>query len=239
MCTRAVSSRVGWLGLVAVATAVFVGGQASAGDWTAYMNVFDNESGSQGAFAFGQPWGVPDVKTTVSVSNPGTIIGDQLILQPNFNAYADNPGDSFWRDNAGAGPGGNKWMEANTYAETNPLTTTSYTFRGTVDSNTLDSAYLAEAFIKVLDPDQGFATVLNDRISLPASGPFVVTSDLSLYQGMVLQSGFTVNGLNANPVNEATLGSVGVSIVPEPTSVGLAAVGLAGLAGMARLRRRK
>jgi MYXO-CTERM domain-containing protein len=239
MTTRASLSRLGWFGVLAVATALLTGSQASAGNWTGYMNVFFNDGGSKGGFVFGQGWGVADLKTTVTTSNPGTIIGDQLVLQPNFNAYTDNPGDPFWRDNAGAGPGGNKWMEANTYAETNPLTVTSYTLQGTVDANDLDTnLYTAEAFIKVLDPNASFATVLNDRITLPAAGPFVVTSDLSLYQGMILQAGFTMNGLNANIVTEAAYGSVSVSVVPEPASVGLAALGLAGLAGMARLRRR-
>ena len=240
MTTRASLSRLGWFGVLAVATALLTGPQASAGDWVGYMNVFNNDGGSQGGFVFGQGWGVADLKTTVTTSNPGTIIGDQLVLQPNFNTYTDNPGDPFWRDNAGAGPGGNKWMEANTFVETNPLAVTSYTLQGTVDANDLDTnLYTAEAFIKVLDPNQGFATVLNDRITLPSAGPFVVTSDLSLYQGLILQAGFTMNGLNANIVNETAYGSVSVSVVPEPASVGLAALGLAGLAGMARLRRRR
>ena len=212
---------------------------ATAASWVGYMNVFFNDGGSKGGFVFGQVWPEADLKTTVTNDNPGTIIGDQLVLQPNFNAYTDNPGDPFWRDNAGAGPGGNKWMEADTYVETNPLAVTSYTLQGTVDANDLDtSLYTAEAFIKVLDPNSSFATVLNDRITLPSAGPFVVTSDLSLYQGMILQAGFTMNGLNANIVNEVAYGSVSVSVVPEPASVGLAALGLAGLAGMARLRRR-
>lgn len=240
MTKRAFSSWLRRIGFLAVATALLTGLQASAGDWVGFMNVFNNDGGSQGSYVFGQGWGVADLKTTVTTSNPGTIIGDQLVLQPNFNAYTDNPGDPFWRDNGGAGPGGNKWLEANTLVETNPLTVTSYTLQGTVDANDLDTnLYSAEAFIKVLDPNASFATVLNDRITLPAAGPFVVTSDLSPYQGMILQAGFTMNGLNANIVNEAAYGSVSVSVVPEPASVGLGMVGLAGLAGMARLRRRR
>ena len=109
-----------------------------------------------------------------------------------------------------------------------------------MDFNDLDTGlYSAEAFIKVLDPNASFATVLNDRVALPASGPFLVTSDLSLYQGMILQTGFTVNGLNANPVNEIAYGAVELTVVPEPSTIGLAMAGLAGLAGIARSRVRR
>jgi hypothetical protein len=167
---------------------------AHADGWIGYMNVFKNNGGSQGGFVFGSDWGVGDLKTTVNPSNPGTIIGDNLTLEPNYNTYADNPGDACWRDNGGAGPGGNKWMEANTILEVNPIGVLEYSLTGTVDANTLDSAYTAEAFIKVLDPGQGFATVLNDRQTLPASGTFAITSDLTSFQGLLLQTGFTVSG---------------------------------------------
>ncbi|MGA0845899.1 MAG: PEP-CTERM sorting domain-containing protein [Luteolibacter sp.] len=198
---------------------------ATAASWVGYVNVFDNASGTKGSFIFGSGWGVSDLKTTIVTSNPGTLAGDQLILQPNFNTYADNPGDPFWRDNAGAGPGGNKWMEANVYVETNPIAETTFTLQGVVDANDLDPAYQAQAFIKVLDPNAGFATVLNNTIALPADGTITVTSDLAIYQGLLLQTGFLVSGLNANPINEAALGSVGVRLVPEPSSAGLLGIG--------------
>jgi hypothetical protein len=219
--------------VLAVATAQV----ASAGNWTGYMNVFNNASGSQGSYVFGSGWGVSDLKTTISNSNAGTIIGDQLVLEPNYNTYADNPGDSFWRDNGGAGPNGNKWMNANTYEETASIAVPSYTLSGNVTSNTLNtSLYTAKAFIKVLDPGAGYATVLNDSVTLPASGAFIVTSDLSLYQGKLLQVGFSMDGLNANPVNAGTNGSVGLTItaVPEPSAWALGGIGLLAAAGLRR-----
>jgi hypothetical protein len=237
------------LAIVAVAAAL-AASPAVADGWTGFMNVFNNASGSQGSFVFGSGWGVSDIKTTVITSNTGTIAGDQLRLQPNYNTYtnslAGSDGDrAFWTDSTDGGvtpgPNGNKWMDANTSVETNPLAVPSYTLSGTVDSSDLNrSLYTPEAFIKVLDPGAGFATVLNDRVVLPTSGPFTVTADLSLYQGMILQAGFTVSGLNANPVNEASFGGVTVSIapVPEPAAAGLALAGLAGLAGLVRARRR-
>ncbi len=222
---------------------------AFAGTWIGYMNVFNNAAGSQGSFVFGSGWGFEDIKSTLVTSNPGTIIGDELLLQPNYNAYTNalsgNDADrEFWTDSTDGGvtpgPNGNKWLEANTFAETNPIAFPSYTFGGTVDASDLDRGlYTPEAFIKVLDPAADFATVLNERILLPESGPFTLTADLSAFQGKLLQTGFTINGLNANIVNEAAFGSVAVSVaVPEPTTIGLAAVGIAGLGGLVRARRR-
>lgn len=220
---------------------------ASAGDWTGYMNVFQNAAGSQGAYIFGSGWGVSDLKTTISNSSAGTIIGDQLVLQPNFNTYADSLGGTngdrlFWTNSSdgGATPGplGNKWMNASTYSETASLAVPSYTLAGTVTSNSLNtSLYTAKAFIKVLDPNNGYATVLNDSVTLPASGPFVVTSNLTPYQGLLLQVGFSMDGLNANPADAVSYGSVGVTInaVPEPSTYALLAFG--GFAAAA-LRRR-
>ena len=254
---RHVVARRSWIArqglcLLMVTMALVAAPAAKAGTWIGYMNVFNNNGGSQGGFVFGSPWGVGDLQTTVNVSNPGTIIGDNLTLQPNFNTYSDALAGSdadraFWTDSTDggvtAGPNGNKWMEANTIFEINPITDLTYTLAGTVDSNTLDNAYLAEGFVKVLDTNDNFNTVLNDRVTLPASGAFSIVSDLSAFQtpGFLMQVGFTVSGLNANPANAIALGSTTVTVtqpVPEPSTIGLCDVG-AGLAGLVRLRKRK
>jgi hypothetical protein len=223
---------------LALVLAVATSQVASAGNWTGFMNVFFNASGSQGGYAFGSGWGVSDLKTTISNSNAGTIIGDQLVLEPNYNTYTDSLGGSnvdraYWTNSSDGGvtpgPLGNKWMNANTYEETASIAVPSYTLSGNVTSNTLNtSLYTAKAFIKVLDPNNGYATMLDDTVILPASGPFVVTSDLSLFQGKLLQVGFSMDGLNANPVNAGTNGSVGVTItaVPEPSTWALGGIGL-------------
>jgi len=221
---------------------------ASAGNWVGYMNVFQNASGTEGAYLFGSGWGVSDLATTVVTSNPGTINGDELVLRPNFNTYTDSLGGTnvdraYWTNSSdgGATPGplGNKWMNANTFVETANLAVPSYTLAGTVTSNSLNtSLYTAKAFIKVLDPNNGYSTELNDEVTLPASGPFVVTSNLSLYQGMLLQVGFSMNGLNANPADAVSYGSVGVSIVPEPSTYALLAFGGCAAAALRRRIRR-
>lgn len=238
------------LALAAVAAAL-VASPAWAGNWIGYMNWFENAGiapvGAQGAYVHGSFWGVPDIKTTVVTSNVGTIIGDQLVLEPNYNTYTNSLGGTngdraYWTNSSDggvtAGPYGNKWMDANTFEETASIAVPSYTFQGTVTANTLNaSLYTAEAFIKVLDPSLGYATVLNNRIALPASGAFSLTSDLSAFQGKLLQVGFAMNGLNANIADAATNGSVSVTVVPEPSTI--AGLAVAGTIVMARCLRRR
>ena len=235
----------GLLVLVAVAAAQV----ASAGDWVGYMNVFSNAAGSQGSYVFGSGWGVSDLKTTISNSNAGTIIGDQLVLEPNYNTYTDsltgNDADrAFWTNSSDGGvtpgPLGNKWMNASTFVETANLAVPSYTLAGNVTANTLNTGlYTAKAFIKVLDPNNGYATLLNDSVTLPASGPFIVTSNLSLLQGKLLQVGFSMDGINGNPVDAATNGSVSVSVVPEPSTLATLAAAVGVSAITVSRRRRK
>jgi hypothetical protein len=247
---RVIRSTVSFAGgLLAVAAILLVtASSASAGNWVGYMNVFNNSAGAQGGYVFGSGWGVSDLKTTISNSNAGTIIGDQLVLEPNYNTYTNaltgNDADrAFWTNSTDggvtAGPAGNKWMNANTFEETPSIAVPSYTLSGNVTANTLNTGlYTARAFIKVLDPGAGFATLLNDSVTLPASGPFVVTANLAPYQGLLLQVGFSMDGLNANPADAASFGSVGVSIVPEPSAYALLAIGSCGAVALRRRVRR-
>jgi hypothetical protein len=250
MSSRSGSLSVVVRGLVLMA-AVGASQVASAGNWVGYMNWFENASGSQGAYVASSGWGVSDLATTVVTSNPGTINGDELVLRPNFNTYTDSLGGdnaarAYWTNSTDGGvtpgPLGNKWMNANTYEETASIAVPSYTFNGTVTSNSLNtSLYTAKAFIKVLDPGAGFATVLNDSVTLPASGPFSITSNLSTFQGKLLQVGFSMDGINANPADAVSYGSVGVTItpVPEPSTWALGATGLLAVAGLLRRRARR
>jgi len=179
---------------------------ANANDnWFGFMNVFENPADPNpccgGGYVFGSFWGVPDLATTLDGG------ANKIILQPNFNTY--NANDGFWSDGNG---GGNKIMDANTLIEPAGLNGQDLTFRGTVTDHTLDlNRYTAKFFIKALDPANGYQDALGGSavVDLPLSGDFSITVDgASLAPGLIVQCGFVINGLNANPADAAALGSV-------------------------------
>jgi hypothetical protein len=170
----------------------------AGGNWLGYANIFDPATGD---FVFGEPWGVQDIKTVVD-AGAGT-----LTLQPNFNTYAANPTDPFWVDQT-TGLGA-KIFEGNSYIEDNSLAGAELTFSGNVNSNTLDGAYDAVAFIKVFNAN--YSVLKQATVALTGATFEVVFTDVNPAEDAVVQYGFQIIGLNANPEDEATLGSVVVS----------------------------
>ncbi|MDA9128177.1 T9SS type A sorting domain-containing protein [Flavobacteriaceae bacterium] len=170
----------------------------AGGNWLGYANIFDPATGD---FVFGEPWGIQDIKTVVD-AGAGT-----LTLQPNFNTYAANPTDPFWVDQT-TGLGA-KIFEGNSYIEDNSLAGAELTFSGNVNSNTLDGAYDAVAFIKVFNAN--YSVLKQATVALTGATFEVVFTDVNPAEDAVVQYGFQIIGLNANPEDEATLGSVVVS----------------------------
>ncbi|MEM6396267.1 MAG: T9SS type A sorting domain-containing protein [Bacteroidota bacterium] len=178
-------------------------------NWIAFMTVF-NLPADGGGVNFGSQWGLNDAKST---TDP---VDNTLTLQPNFNTY--NASDPFWTDPVTLE--GNKRMIAATFVEPGfSFNGSDFTFTGNVESYTLDTAYDVRYFVRALDTiafgDQlGGAYVFD----LPTSGNFSVTvPGAELPDSLLLQYGFEVEGLNANPADEAALGSVVLG--PSVTSV--------------------
>lgn len=179
-----------------------------ASNWVGYMNWFFTPADG-GAWDGGSAWGVADLKTVIGASN--------ITLQPNFNLYGDGS-DAYWAN----GAIGNKMMEASTFVEPgSTFNGVDLTFTGNVVSHTIAAGYTAEFFIKALDPGAGYADALNGSkvVTLPTSGEFTVTATgAELASGLIIQYGFRIYGLNANPADEATLGSVVVEAVSLSTN---------------------
>lgn len=170
----------------------------ASAEYLGYANVFETIANG-GGFVFGSGWGVADLKTVVD-AGAGTVT-----LQPNFNTYGDNPGDPFWIDpDTGLG---NKQFEGNTFVENNTnLIGSELTFTGGVASYTLDPAYVAIAFIKVFNAD--FSVLKLETAPLVAGQDFSITYTNVEPEDTTVQYGYQILGLNANPADEAALGSI-------------------------------
>ena len=176
----------------------------SAGDnWISFMNVFR----ADGSYWFGDPWSFENLKSTLDTD------ANTLTLQPNFNAYADNVGNPEWVDQATGE--GVATMEANSFVEPGAsFNGVDLTFSGAVQSFTLSDDYVVNVFIKALDPNNGFQDVLGggSTTQLTEAGEFSVSAaGANMPAGLIIQYGFNVTGPNANPANEAALGSVIIS----------------------------
>lgn len=170
----------------------------ASAEYLGYANVFETIANG-GAFVFGSGWGVADLKTVVD-AGAGTVT-----LQPNFNTYGDNPGDPFWIDPATGL--GNKQFEGNTFVENNTnLIGSELTFTGGVAAYTLDPAYVAIAFIKVFNAD--FSVLKIETAPLVAGQDFSITYTNVEPEDTTIQYGYQILGLNANPADEAALGSI-------------------------------
>ncbi len=184
--------------------------------WVGYMNVFEIDTTT---YMFGSGWGPADLAAE--------FVGNELKLGPNTNCW--NATDSYWvNQNDGTG---NKYMEANMYFEAVGLQNELAEFSGHVNANTLDSGYVSQAFVKVLDPNAGWATVQTAFAPLVSGQDFSVSLTVNDASGLITQFGFMTTGLVADPAVDH--GSVLIAAVPEPATLALLALG-----GLALIRRR-
>jgi len=108
-------------------------------------------------------------------------------------------------------------MEVSTFVEPGAaFNDNDLTFHGDVLEYTLDETnYQVFYFIKALDPNNGYADALGGAkiMTMPKSGHFSVeVSAAEIPAGLIVQYGFTVRGVNANPAEEANIGAVKLGI---------------------------
>lgn len=187
-----------------------------AANWIAWANVFETDGAT---WLWGNSWGLPDVPAAFETAG--------LTIQPNTNTYA--PGDAYWVNPDGSG---NKVLEMNVYFETHGLAGQNVTFNYNVLSNTLPEGWEHLGFIKVLDPDAGWATVQSTFADLVVGGESLNLT-VDALTNPVVQIGFLVKGVNVDPASAEAATSVVIETIPEPAT--LALLGLGGLL----LRRRK
>lgn len=206
---------------------------AHADGWAGFAHAWHLEGGAKGAYDTGFDWSedLSLLRTTLLTVNPGTYIGDQLYLEPNFSLY--DAIDPAWSDGSG---NGNKWIEANTYVEFENISTSTASFAGTVDAYTLHGDYTGTAFIKVLDPNNNNSLDEYQTYDLSLGGQFSLTADLSGHQGKTLLYGFAISGINANP-DMGELGGATVTVIPEPSAYALLLAAASGT--LLAFRRRK
>ena len=200
---------------------------------TAFMNVFEIDRTDPvpvaGSFVFASTWGFADLSANFE--------GDgSLTLGPNT---IGDP-DPFWYV-GGGGPGalGNKWMDANSFAEFNDgsLSGMNVTFTGEVLSHTLTPNHSVFAFIRDFAPD--FSSFNETILELtPSSGTFSIDLDTLAGVGRNVQYGFAFRGENVWITDVGPFGSVNIgaaSVIPEPGSIGL--LGLVAMSCLVRRRR--
>jgi hypothetical protein len=225
--TLAISS-FSLLALTSVNAATVTVNPAAA--WQGFMNVFETPQHG-GAFVFGQGWGTADLAATFS--------GPALTLAPN----TINDPNAFWYSPSG-GPGavGNKSMDANMYVETTGLYTgQTLTFTGNVLANTLfghvnqiGNGWTSVAFIKDFAPDYSSSVSITTPL---VNGVFSISLPTVNDPGRHIQYGFETIGPDVWSTDVGPYGNIQITAVPEPTTLALAGLALAGMIGARRLRK--
>jgi MYXO-CTERM domain-containing protein len=190
-----------------------------------YMNVF-NLPADGGGFQFGSSWGVPDLRANFSSATTVNFLPNSI----------DDPNPYWYLPSGGPGSTGNKIMEANLYAqETGSLGGQTVNFTGIVDSYTLASGYVFQAFIRDFAPD--FSSVVESTVPLSTVGPFSLSLDTIADPARHVQWGLQMTGPNVWITDAPALGGVQVTAVPEPSTWALGLLAVAGLVAKATRRR--
>jgi len=177
---------------------------ATSQAWNAYVNAFNV---SDNGYAFGFPYTVSDLRATPTATS--------MTLEPNIAIWSAEAANSAWFDQGAATQTALLYIEASSYIEDNTLAGSDLTFTGNVSVSDLGSEYTVVAFVKALDPNSGYATVVNNTADISSTGDFTASATAAeLASGYVIQYGFAVTGPLADPA-DTTLGSV---VIGEATA---------------------
>ena len=177
---------------------------ATSQAWNAYVNAFNV---SDNGYAFGFPYTVSDLRATPTATS--------MTLEPNIAIWTAEAANSAWFDQGAATQTALLYIEASSYIEDNTLAGSDLTFTGNVSVSDLGSEYTVVAFVKALDPNSGYATVVNNTADISSTGDFTASATAAeLASGYVIQYGFAVTGPLADPA-DTTLGSV---VIGEATA---------------------
>jgi hypothetical protein len=169
---------------------------ATSQAWKGFMNVFNLDD----SYAFGFAYGAADLRATATTTS--------MTLEPNIAIWTAEATNEAWFDQSAASQTANKYIEASSFIEDNTLAGSDLTFSGNVSVADLGEGYTVVAFVKALDPDNGYATVVNKNIVISSTGDFTASATAAeLAAGYIIQYGFTVTGPLGDP-DDTTLGSV-------------------------------
>ncbi len=177
---------------------------ATSQSWNGYVNAFNV---SDNSYAFGFPYGAADLRATATATS--------MTLEPNILIWTAEAANADWFDQGAATQTATKYIEASSYIEDNTLAGSDLTFTGNVSVSDLGSEYTVVAFVKALDPNAGYATVVNNTADISSTGDFTTSATAAeLAAGYIIQYGFSVTGPLADPA-DTTLGSV---VIGEATA---------------------
>lgn len=179
-------------------------------NWVGGMLCYENTP--EQPYMWYNDWGLADVKTEKNTTN------NTLTLYPNYNTY--DATNTYWSN----GAMGNKILEGISMVINDALATQQFTFTANVTSYTLAHGYTATMFVKTFDANWG--SLNETSIPITNTGIKSIPYNAAQYAGAVhVQYGFSVKGLNANPVNMTEYGNIVVTAgepqAPQGTAVSI------------------
>ena len=191
-------------------------------EWKGYVNTYNV---SDNAYAFGFSYPASDLRATATTTS--------LTLESNIAIWTANATDAAWFDQDAATQTAILYIEASSYIESaSAYNGSDLTFSGSMTTNDIGDGYTLKVFIKALDPNNDYATVVNNSADVTGNDFTISATAAELASGLLVQYGFALTGPLTDPsdtsgsivleapatagVNENNI--IDVSIYPNPSS---------------------